>query len=341
MAVIHLHIGLNKTGTSSLQDFFRMNAQALWDEAGLCYPQAGRDGGPAHHALSKWLKSPKGIEAGAEAPMVAALLGELRGAQSAVISSEDFHTHGPRSTAQLARLLAGHEVKVYLYLREHVAYLSSWYQQNVQATHLSCAFDTFCYFTRKPLAKIAEQWAQAFGRERVQVALYERPALVGGDIVQDFAARIGLGGDLGRFKRKPYDSNPSVAGNLLFIKRLLNNFHDKAAAAGFVDEVTALSRLKPLFQGRMAVDEETVRYVAGMYKADRQELQERFGLKITPREGPQPGQPTPDFATLQADWAWVMATARERGFALASCESLLALGDLSRLAPAQQAALAA
>jgi hypothetical protein len=341
MADIHLHIGLNKTGTSSLQDFFRMNAQALWDEAGLCYPQAGRDGGPAHHALSKWLKSPKGIEAGAEAPMVAALLGELREAQSAVISSEDFHTHGPRSIEQLARLLAGHRVRVYLYVREHVAYLSSWYQQNVQATHLSCAFDTFCYFTRKPLAKIADQWAKAFGPGNVELALYERPLLAGGDIVQDFAARIGLAGDLGRFKRKPYDSNPSVAGNLLFIKRLLNNFHSKPVAASFVDEVTALSRLKPQFQGRMAVDEETVRYVAGMYKADRLELQQRYGLRIAAPEGPQTGQPTPDFSTLRADWDWVMATARERGFALAGCAELLAMGDFSGLATERKTELAA
>lgn len=337
MADIHLHIGLNKTGTSSLQDFFRMNAQALWDEAGLCYPQAGRDGGPAHHALSKWLKSPKGIEAGAVAPMVAALLGELREAKSAVISSEDFHTHGPRSIEQLAHLLAGHRVRVVLYVREHVAYLSSWYQQNVQATHLSCAFDTFCYFTRKPLAKIADQWAKAFGPGQVELALYERPQLVGGDIVQDFAARIGLGGDLGRFKRKPYDSNPSVAGNLLFIKRLLNNFHSKPVAASFVDEVTALSRLKPQFQGRMAVDEETVRYVAGMYKADRLELQQRYGLQIDAPEGAQAGQPTPDFSTLQADWGWVMQTARERGFALAAGEGLLTMGDFTRMAPERPA----
>lgn len=331
MADIHLHIGLNKTGTSSLQDFFRMNAQVLWEEAELCYPVAGRGDAPAHHALSKWLKSPKGMELGAQAPMVAALLAELREAKSAVISSEDFHTHGARSIELLAKLLAGHRVSVYLYVREHVAYLSSWYQQNVQATHLSCAFDSFCYFTRKPLAKIADQWAKAFGADRVQVALYDRPQLAGGDIVRDFASQIGLGGDLDRFKRKPYDSNPSVAGNLLFIKRLVNNFHSKPMAASFVDEVTALSRLRPQFQGRMAVDEDTVRYVAGMYKADRQDLQQRYGLRISAAEGPQIGQATPDFATLGADWAWVMETARDRGFAIGRCAELLQLTNVAGL----------
>lgn len=334
MAIVHLHIGLNKTGTSSLQDFFRMNAQALRDEVGLCYPNAGRDGGPAHHALSHWLKSPKGVAAGPDAPMAAALLAELRGAERAVLSSEDFHTHGQRSIEHIAALLQGHDVRVVLYLREHVAYLASWYQQNVQATHLSCAFDTFCYFTRKPLAKVADQWAKVFGRDQVQVALYERAALAGGDIVQDFAQRIGLGGDVARFARKPYESNPSVAGNLLFIKRLVNNFLDKPAAAALVDEVTALSRLKPAFRGRMAVDEATVRYVAGMYKADREDLRQRYGLALTPPEGAFEGSPTPDFAALQADWALVMDTARERGFRLADCDGLLRVGDCRGLAPA-------
>jgi hypothetical protein len=337
MAVIHLHIGLNKTGTSSLQDFFRMNEQALLAQAGICYPRAGRGDAPAHHALSKWLKSPKGMEAGAQAPVVAALLEEIRAAPQVVISSEDFHTHGPRSIEHIARLLEGHRVRIHLYLREHVAYLSSWYQQNVQATHLSCAFDTFCYFTRKPLARTADQWARVFGQDQVDVALYGREQLQGADIVQDFAARIGLALNVGRFERKPFDSNPSVAGNLLFIKRLVNNFHGKQAAAGFVDEVTALSRLRPEFQGRMAIDEDTVRYVAGMYEADRRDLRSRYGLVIAAPEGAWAGQPTPDFATLQADWAWVMDAARARSFALADCAGLLAMGDFSSLLPRRTA----
>jgi hypothetical protein len=333
MAIVHLHIGLNKTGTSSLQDFFRMNAQALWDEAGLRYPRAGREDATAHHELSRWLKSPKGLDAGPDAPMVAALLTELAEARMAVVSSEDFHTHGQRSIDHLAALLRGHDVRVHLYLREHVAYLASWYQQNVQATHLSCAFDTFCFFTRKPLARVADQWVKAFGAGKVRVALYERSALIGGDIVQDFAQHIGLGGDLARFKRKPYESNPSVAGNLLFAKRLVNNLLSKPAAAGLVDEITALSKLKPEFRGRMAVDEATVRYVAGMYKADRDDLRQRYGLVVRPPDGALAGHATPDFATLQADWALVMDTARQRGLKLAECAGLVTVGDCSRLAP--------
>jgi len=326
MAKVFLHIGLNKTGTSSLQDFFSMNAAALLSREGLIYPRAGRDT-TAHHPLSMWAKATAAGDLKAAPALGDTLLSEIRGASKVVISSEDFHTHGAKSVEYLARLLAGHDVRVVLYLREHVAYLASWYQQNVQATHLSCAFDSFCYFTRKPLHKIAESWAQAFGRDKVTVRLYDRAALDGGDIVQDFAGIVGLQGDLASYGRKPYESNPSITGNLLFIKRLLNNFHSKAEAAGFVDEITALSKLKREFRGSMQVDAPTVSYVSGMYKGDRQQLKDKWGVVIEPCEGVFAGQAAPDFATLRDDWALVIAEAERRGMRLSGAARLLQLGE--------------
>jgi hypothetical protein len=323
MAEIHLHIGLNKTGTSSLQDFFSMNADTLRAE-GWCYPRAGRDT-TAHHPLSKRLKPGPLANDAATREMVAALRTELAGCERAVLSSEDFHTHVPRGIERIRDALEGHEVRVVLYVREHVAYLASWYQQNVQATHLSCAFDSFCYFTRKPLFKVADAWGEVFGRDRVTVRLYDRAALHGGDIVQDFAQVIGLGGDLARFVRKPYESNPSVTGNLLFIKRVVNNFFPKAEAAGFVDEVTALSKLKKEFRGAMFVDRATVNYVTGMYEGDRAQLAARHGVVIEPREHEYVGSRAPDMDLLADDWALVMGEARRRGFAIARATDLFTL----------------
>lgn len=328
MATIYLHIGLNKTGTSSLQDFFSMNVEALSRQEGICYPRAGRDT-TAHHPLSKLLKS----GGGRAAPAVAELLSEIGEHDKAVVSSEDFHTHSPRGIEHLAELLAGHRVKVVLYVREHVAYLSSWYQQNVQATHLSCAFDSFCYLTRKPLFKIADGWAQSFGRDNVIVRLYDRSALVNGDIVQDFAEVVGISSHLTNFVRKPYESNPSVSGNLLFIKRLVNNFFPKAGAAAFVDEITSLSKLKKEFRGAMFVDKDVVSYVSGMYEGDRRQLLEKYGVAIEPREGDHVGSLAPDYDTLHDDWNLVMDEARRRDFAIARCASAFQLADCRALLP--------
>lgn len=329
MTDIVVHIGLNKTGTSSIQDFMSMNARTLL-ERGVCYPQAGREK-TAHHPLSYWLKKlpedadPCVLEPGAR------LLAELAesGSKLVVLSSEDFHTQGPRGVRHLARLLAGHDVRIVLYVREHLAYLSSWYQQNVQASHLSAAFDTFCYFTRAPFHVVADRWVQAFGEEAVDVRLYDREHLVGRDIVRDFATAVGLGAHLEGLQRKPFDSNPSVAGNVLFAKRLINNFIDKRAAAALTDDITILSKLIPEFRGAMHVDEAVATYVSGIYAADRMKLHKRHGIDISPCLGARIGSLTPNLRTLPADWEMLRTEAESRSLPIARELSMLALGDLN------------
>ena len=331
MADIHLHIGLNKTGTSSIQDFFSMNAERLLREDGLCYPSAGRSA-TAHHDLSKWLKTPEGKAATPQSPVVATLLDELRQAPRALLSSEDFHTLGASQVAHLAHLLKGHRVRVVLYLREHVAYLASWYQQNVQATNQTCSFGAFAQQTRKPLHRVAGFWAESFGAANVTLRLYDRAQLVGGDVVQDLAAQIGLAGDLQRFERKPFESNPSVTGNLLFIKRLANLFFDRKALVDMTAELTALSSSR--VQARVPAacgDADVVAQIVRQNRQDRQELQAQHGLDMPARSGELAGHAAPDLATLHTDWDLVMTRARERAMTIGRLADVLSVRDCAAL----------
>ncbi|GAA0741971.1 hypothetical protein LRH25_04800 [Ideonella azotifigens] len=329
MADVYLHIGLNKTGTSSIQDFFFLNIEAMAQE-GICYPRAGLDGA-AHHALSYWLGTPEPDRNFEQSPMVLAMRKEIAGASKVVISSEDLHTHGARGARILKRLFAGHQVKVVFYVREHLSYLASWYQQNVQASHLSCSFDTFCHLTRKPLHTLADAWTESMGRENMFLRLYDRKALTGGDVLLDFVRIVGVPGDLERFQRKRYENNPSVTGNLLFIKRLLNNLLDKATASNMVNETTELAKLKPEFLGAMQVDAPLVAYVAGMYKGDRKVLLDRYGVEIPERSGAMAGSLFPDFATLREDYDLILDTAAARDYDIAKAMRMITLGDLSYL----------
>jgi hypothetical protein len=327
MADILLHIGLNKTGTSSIQDFMNMNAAALLEQ-GICYPRAGREK-TAHHALSKWIKANKNDADALNAPVVESLLNEIEGARLSVLSSEDFHTLSPKGVEMLAAIFKGHRIRVVIYVREHVNYLASWYQQNVQGTHTSLAFDTFCYYNRKPLHMIVDQWAEVFGRKNVSARVYDRAQLVGGDIVQDFLEVVGHSVATAKLQRKPFESNPSVSGNLLFAKRVINNFCTKTQAASYVEEVAALSKLKPRFSGHMRVEADQVDAIGKAYKIDRRVLQRRYGATITEVSGVRDGHATPDFDTLAEDWALVMATAAERGMAIARASRILSLGNFS------------
>lgn len=329
MSDVVVHIGLNKTGTSSLQDFLALNTDALRAE-GICYPRAGREGA-AHHGLSAWLGSPEADADPSTSPVAQALLDEMQGMPRVWLSSEDFHAQGLRGARNLARLLQGHSVRIVLYLREHLAYLASWYQQNVQASALSCSFASFCHFTHKPLSEVADTWGQVFGHGQLTLRLYDRRSLVGGDVLLDFAAQVGLGGDLGRFVRKPYENNPSISGNLLFIKRLLNTLLPVTDAAAMVGELMELSKLRPGFRGAMRVGPELAAHVARTYAADRRQLRQRWGLDwpVPPTE--LAGSPVPDVATLHGDWQRVQAAARKKGFALAQTMDWLRLGDLRAL----------
>jgi hypothetical protein len=216
-----------------------------------------------------------------------------------------------------------------IYVREHVNYLASWYQQNVQGTHTSLAFDTFCYYNRKPLHLIVDQWAEIFGRKNVSARVYDRAQLVGGDIVQDFLQVVGHSVDASKLERKPFESNPSVSGNLLFAKRVINNFCTKAQAASYVHEVSALAKLKPGFSGHMRVEANQVDAIAKAYKLDRRVLQRRYGAHITEVSGERAGHPTPDFDTLSEDWSLIMATAANRGMAIAAAGQLISLGSFA------------
>lgn len=323
MAQVFLHVGLNKTGTSSLQDFMAMNAELLLAREGVLYPKAGRVGA-AHHGVTERLK---GHAPAGQPDVLQALAEEIRHADKVVITSESLHGIGPKPLAALAETLKGHEVRVVFYLREHVAYLASWYQQNVQASQSSMGFETFCHYNHKPLHKVVQPWAQQFGVGQVTARLYDRAVLAGGDIVQDFAQVLGLTIPLSECRRKGWESNPSVSGNLLFIKRLLNNFYRREQATQVVDELTELSKLKPSFRGRMHVPAHVVANLMKGYAQDRQVLANQWGVHITPLSGALEGHLTPDLSCLKEDWNLVMDAAAAKGMKLARAAQALRLGD--------------
>ncbi|MDZ7814347.1 MAG: hypothetical protein U5L74_15200 [Ideonella sp.] len=323
MAQVFLHVGLNKTGTSSLQDFMAMNAALLLQREGVLYPQAGRVGA-AHHGLTQRLK---GRAPAGQPDVLQDLAAQIRQADKVVITSESLHGIGPKPMALLADTLKGHDVRVVFYLREHVAYLASWYQQNVQATTSSMGFETFCHYNHKPLHKVVQAWAQQFGASQITLRLYDRGVLAGGDIVQDFAQVLGLHTPLSACQRKGWESNPSVSGNLLFIKRLLNNFYSRDQAAQVVDGLTGLSKLKPSFRGRMHVPAHVVANLMKGYAQDRQVLTNQWGVHIAPLSGALDGHLTPDLSCLKDDWNLVMDAAAAKGMTLARAAQALRLGD--------------
>jgi len=220
MTELILHIGLPKTGTSTLQHYLAQNAEALRTQ-GVIYPKAGR-GGIAHHELAFACRgvSPLG---GDFRRLRRDFYAETAGFERVVVSSEALQS--PRGYVGLIALFGmpggwgrGFSIKTVCYMREFLDIACSSYAQQVQSSNLSCGIDEFCARSfRGPLAVRARFWRWL--SEDVRFADFDRERLVNGDVVDDFFAHCGLAMPTAAFTR---DANPSISGNLLAFKLMAN-----------------------------------------------------------------------------------------------------------------------
>jgi hypothetical protein len=202
---VYLHIGTHKTGSTAVQYFLDANREAL-EGRGVLYPRSGRPQRKpiscGHHLLASELTRPAAarrrlVRTGAARTEWEALEAELRGAREdvAVISAEGFDRLATEHDFQALRSrLDGLDVNVIVYLRRQDEFLSSYYCQHVLYRGETRGFEEFrrALPTETDYERLLASWEGAFGRESLIVRTYERPALVNGDVVDDFCAQIGV-----------------------------------------------------------------------------------------------------------------------------------------------------
>jgi len=224
-----LHLGSEKTGTSSIQKYFSLHRQALLRE-GFWYPKSFTN--PAGHvhirlstaAIDGSLK-PKG-------PVAAEFREELeaarrQGAKVAVFSSEFFHSElrDKGAVERLHAFLASFfdRFKLVYYARRQDQMLASMHSTAVQGgwTTNRNALSVYeskghYYFDH---AAVCDLWAGEFGRDKLVCRVFERGRLANGDIVDDFSTEIGLPLDAQRSK---VSANESLSFETMNVLLLLN-----------------------------------------------------------------------------------------------------------------------
>lgn len=182
--VVYIHIGMNKTGTTALQNYLQQETAALGN-AGILYPQTGR-AGEAHYALSAslgfcnptvpaaWKQDLRGLKK--------SFLKELDGSiEKVVFSSEDFLITKPFDA--LKEFFEGYPLKAVVYLRRHDHWWLSAYAQAVKMKHLppwNQGPQGFINFNRRrnkyygDYRHLVDRWAKVVGKENVIVRPYER-----------------------------------------------------------------------------------------------------------------------------------------------------------------------
>lgn len=194
-----LHIGLPKTATTYVQH--TLSAEKAWlAERGVIYPSDS----PVHHDLRKFIEL---VAAGRNKygrrvdALLAGFAGEVAasGRDHVLISSEYLIETPPSALALLDDKLRQHfprlrEVRVLCYVREPIAFSTSFCQQAVKSGHqrLSQFYDAPWPLN---LRDCLSRYVGQFGREAVEVRKFHPDSLKNADILDDFLDALGAEGE--------------------------------------------------------------------------------------------------------------------------------------------------
>jgi hypothetical protein len=235
-STIYLHIGTQKTGTTTLQTVGRTNREAL-ARRGILYPES--PGHTNHTGLTLFatggigshdLMRDAGLHSAEEmARYQAALPGrlgaEITASRCAKVWLSNEHLSSRVRNAQqlvpLADMLGelADEVRVVIYLRHQPEYYLSTYSMMIKAggskESLPPQSERDYYYNYDKMLNV---WADAFGDSAITVRVFERPMMKNGDVVDDLFAIMGI--ERGEDLVIPTVLNPSLDARVLQFLRL-------------------------------------------------------------------------------------------------------------------------
>lgn len=228
-----LHIGANKTGSSAVQAFLRMNYKVLGTR-GVLVPDrelrvSNKITGEHVFAFQELFNAGNRVELQTR---LTALLQEDTGT---VICSAENLSNGANFQF-FSKILSGTDCKILLYIRRQDELITSSWQQWSSKTETD--FDAWIVLALQRLGhwqRCIEGWENVVGAGNVIVRVFQRSDLAKGDVVDDLIQCLELGEPEGGFVRSPKTVNPSysdlitpiVSGNkLIFEGEHDNKFYD-------------------------------------------------------------------------------------------------------------------
>ena len=213
---IILHTGVWKTGSTAIQTFLSKNADEL-GRRGVLIPAYAQKMAEYNHLFERLIADDEaGIDAVADsltADIAASNPDQL------VISSEHFWHAPPRVLERLAKLLAlfSDDVKVIAYIRPQDDMWASLYAQQAKffrvrpgqpiwgtGDYIGEAIASHAMFYHRCF----DVYRHIFGKDSVELRLYDRKRFQDGDVVQDFLSWIGVD-DKSGFEASEKDENSS------------------------------------------------------------------------------------------------------------------------------------
>ena len=298
---LFLHIGTEKTGTTTLQIMCSDNRKILAD-AGLLYPRTPgvvNHVGAALYALDLEdrpdLRSSLGLDNGSELAAyrdrfvddLSREIGES-GCPTVLISNEHLSSRVTQP-AQIERLVQGlsritSDIRVVVYLRPQYELAPSWFSTSIKSGNtepFNPPLSDGNYFYNYD--KLLQNWERAVSRSNITVRLFAKESFVNANLVDDFFSALGRNPP--ETLTIPADKNKSLDAGTLEFLRIANKhvpwFVDGAQNSyrpALLQDIEAISGgggavADPAMLGRMdALFRDSNRKVAQRYFPDRLDL---------------------------------------------------------------------
>ena len=241
---VYLHIGTDKTGSTSLQRSLYRNRDWFLRQS-IYIPTTGLGRNNGHSDLL----SSKNQESWNEFADELSAAGS-EGYHSAVVSWEGMAAYGRQDIAHLYRYLKGFQIAVVVYLREQADILQTGHLQQVKSnrnsktiTDLEFSGNWIRNAQRKLYLKRSRRnyylllrcWETTIPEATFRVRIYDRNQLIGADITLDFLHVLGLSTGADFVPAERID-NPSIdAEAALFIESLQKKGESAANIARLTD----------------------------------------------------------------------------------------------------------
>ncbi|NHO64466.1 hypothetical protein G8770_02765 [Aestuariicella hydrocarbonica] len=238
MKKLILHIGCEKTGSTSIQNFLNVNRGGLERDNKILLPTSlGKDNHiqlavyacDEDKGLSRFLKRGQDLNS-ARLPIEEKFRNEVlkSNCDTVLISNEWLHSR-IRSREEFSRLKCLFEnlfddVTVIMYVRRQDKMAISLYSTSLKSgNHLPFQFPVVNPNGRLPyyydFFEIYKNWAGEFGPGNVRIRFFERCSLKEGDVVKDFICSLGINNKNFKFLK---EKNTSLSNLGVSIMRVVN-----------------------------------------------------------------------------------------------------------------------
>lgn len=271
MPTAHLHVGMEKTGSTSIQHALVKHADWL-TELGYHVPKAATPGRSAKHDVEwkdphdrAWIDLAREID-------------DVR-AEHVILSEETIYCLKPPVLQRIRKMFPDHDFSVILYVREQADFIQALALQSQKkprgAFNLrnEARVQKFIDSRKLQFNELAESLESVFGRGSLCARMFDRSCFVDGDLFSDFVAALGIENSAG--VTAPIHINPTIGPEFADILRARRA--ELTAVMAYDEGLNLAGRLTTNGVGsRYFLSEERVSELRQTYRRPNKEFARRF-----------------------------------------------------------------